>query len=274
MKRCAIVGTAGSWVKTPWDDPTLEVWSLNDAYCSKDGRGKPMPRADRWFEIHPIDKMWFRPVSKTVIHADEVPAGHYVRPEGHLDWLKAQAATIPVYLQDEPPAGWPVNAKRFPIERVEAEFGTYWASGPSYMVALALLEGYEEIHVYGIHLSTQAEYLEQRPQFEHMLGIARGRGVKVVMADESPVMKHAWRYAYEPRPSQPVNPARQALKRELKEAQAKKAALLAELVNWPRFKSKATKLAELRRVEVVEMDVLQQLQRGAGMSTVAARVAA
>lgn len=263
-KRVAIIGTAESWRQTPWTDPSIECWCLNDAYCLN------VPRADRWFEIHPLDRMVFRPKTQKVVKASDIPPGHYLRPEGHLDWLKRTAQTIPVYLQAEPDASWPPNARRFPIEAVEAEFGSYWASGPAYMVALAMLEGFTEIHVYGIHLATQHEYLEQRSNFEHLLGIARGRGIRVVMAESSPVMKHPWRYAYEPKPAPQPNPYAD----EWKATQKEKAQLMAALVNWPAGSDKTRALARLRRLEVIEIDIQQQLQKRAMGGTLAITLAA
>lgn len=263
-KRVAIVGTAPSWIKTPWDDPTLEIWSLNDAYCNG------LRRIDRWFDLHPIDKMFFRKREQKIMRADEVPPGSYVRPEGHIDWLREMAKTIPVYLKDEPPAGWPVNAKRFPIEQMDAEFGTYWASGPSYMVALAMVEGYDEIHVYGIHLSTQQEYIEQRSNFEHLLGIARGRGIKVVMAEDSPVMKHGWRYGYEPRPER--KPSEYEI--ELAQVAKEKNALISALVAWPVGKDKSKELARLQRLQIIELDCKQQLGKRQGYGTLTCKVVA
>src|SRR5690349_21053380 len=103
MKRVCIVGTAPSWKETPWHDPSLEIWGLNDGYMLG------YPRANRWYELHPFDKMWFRPKTQKAIKASDIPVGFYVRPEGHDEWLKKQAETIPVFLQKEPPAGWPAN---------------------------------------------------------------------------------------------------------------------------------------------------------------------
>src|SRR3990167_1753937 len=148
-KRIAIVGTAPSWVDCPFDDPGLVIASLNDAYLCRDAKGQGMPRVDMWFEQHPFDKFVYRRPDQKTIYAHQIPPGHYVRPDGHIDWLKTQAQTIPVYLRETPPADWGPNARRFPIEAVKARFGEYWASGPSYMVALAIMEGFEEIHIYG-----------------------------------------------------------------------------------------------------------------------------
>jgi hypothetical protein len=261
QKRVAVVGTAPSWAQTPWDDPSLEIWSLNDAYMCRDAQGKGLRRADRWYEQHPIDKLWFRPHDQKVIYAHEIPEGHYVRPAGHLNWLKDQAKTIPVYLQETPPADWPANARRFPIEEADRRFGIYWASGPSYMVAHAIMEGYREIHVYGIHLSTEAEYREQRPNFEHLLGIARGLGITVKMAQESPVLKHGWKYGYEPRPRVAVPPTVQAARKELKGVREERAKLVQALVAWPRWKTKAPAVERLTWLEILESDLASQISR-------------
>src|SRR5688572_8658899 len=145
-KRAAIVGTASSWKKTPWDDPAVTVVGLNDAYALG------FPRADEWFELHPFEKMWLRPPGNAPVYAKDIPPGAYIRPTGHLDWLKQQATAIPVWLQKEPPADWPANAARLPIEAIEAEFGEYWASGPVYEIAHLYMRGYREFEIYGIHL--------------------------------------------------------------------------------------------------------------------------
>jgi len=263
-RRIAIVGTAESWRQTPWTDPTLEIWSLNDAYVLG------FPRIDRHFEIHPINKMVFRSKHQRVIRAEDVPPGSFLRPEGHIEWLKRTAQTIPVFLQDEPDASWPVNARRFPIEAVQAEFGIYWASGPAYMVALALLEGVSEIHVYGIHLATAHEYREQRPNFEWLLGIAQGRGVKVVMSDASPVLKHPWRYAYDEKPQ----PAPSPYADEWAAVQKEKAALISALVTWPVGKDKTRQLERLKRLQVIEADIQQQSAKRSMGGTLAIRSAA
>lgn len=263
-KRICIVGTAESWKNAPFDDPTIEIWNLNDGYCLN------LPRIDRHFEIHPLDKMVFRSAGQKVVKASDIPPGHYMRPKGHIEWLKKMAQTIPVYLQDEPDASWPVNAKRFPVEQVDATFGTYWASGPAYMVALAILEGVSEIQVYGIHLATEQEYRDQRPNFEHLLGIARGRGITVVMADTSPVMKHGWRYAYEPKPQAPANPDLAEWKSVQKEIKT----LTEALITWPAAKDRARPLARLRRLHVIALDIQQQQAKRSMGGTLAITLAA
>jgi hypothetical protein len=258
--RVAIVGTAPSWRDCPWTDPGLFIIGLNDAYTLN------FPRVDAWFDLHPFDRLYFRKREARVVYAEDIPHGAYVRPEGHIETLKQMARSIPVFLQADPPAGWPAHAQRFPIEAMTAQFGDYWASGPAYEIAWAIEQGAEEIQIWGIHLSTEHEYREQRANFEHLLGIARGKGIKVVMADASPVMKHPWRYAYEPHPE--PHPAAVRLQRI---AQAKKQ-LVSELAQWPRWKSKTAALDRLRRVQAQEADCQRTLGHAQTGSTIVAPV--
>lgn len=258
--RVAIVGTAASWRQCPWNDPGLFVMSLNDAYTLG------LPRADAWWDLHPFDHMYFRPLSQKVVHADDIPPGFYVRPEGHLDRLKDMARSIPVFLQHDPPAGWPAHAQRFPLEAYSAKYASlgmdangkviphpYWASGPAPMVAWAIEQGAEEIQVWGIHLATEHEYREQRPNFERLLGIAEGKGIRVLMAESSPVMKHGWQYAFESKPR--PHPAMERLQR----LQQERATLTKRLAVTPRFRSKAGALDRLQRIVALEQDCQQAL---------------
>jgi len=180
-----------------------------------------------------------------------------------------------VYLQTEPPNDWPANARRFPIEAVHQAFGdAYWASGPSYMLAQAWLEGYTEIMITGIHLATEAEYREQRPQFENLIGrllgptvtteVANGfrvyRGaVSIWLPESTPILSHGWKYAYEHKPEPPPNPYRDELKRTAKT----KNRLIEQLIVWPAGEDKTDALEQLNRLAVIEEDCHMQLQRAA-----------
>lgn len=263
-QRLVVLGTATSWGKAPFDDPSVRICSLNDAYSMK------VPRIDEHYELHPLDQMWFRPKNKTVFKEHEVPKGVYIRPEGHLEWLQAQAVTIPIWLKDDPPAGWPINAQRFPLEAIEAKYGNYWASGPSYMLMHLYDRGFRDFAIYGIHLQTKQEYVDQKPNFEHLLGrligveakvcerdglrIYEGRECVVRIPVEAPILTHGWKYGYEPKP-QPVDAA--ARQRKI-EAAAQHSSLAAKLVTWPRWKSKAKELAQLQRLRAVMRDADMQ----------------
>lgn len=268
--RFAVVGTAESWRMTPWDDPTLAIGSLNDAYLNG------IPRADAWWELHPFDKFWYRERDQKVIDAALVPPGAYVRPKGHLDWLQQQAQQIPVFVQ-EVPEGWPINAQRFPIEAVQDWLHGYIASGPSMMIAHAVLNGCTELHVYGIHLATEQEYVDQRPNFEAVLGRFLGVGVPtmtitdgmrrytgdngrvLVLPVQSPIFTHGRRYAYDPKPL--PDPVRVALKTRRAALQQEQTVLVTRLLARTWYQNPKADLARLARVEAEFSDVTEQIQR-------------
>jgi hypothetical protein len=263
MQRVAIVGTAPSWRLTPWNDPGLRILGLNDAYQLR------WPRADEWYDLHPMDKFYYTPGRKVFAH--EVPAGWYVRPEGHVEWLRQQA--IPVWLQSAPPDGW-LHARAFPWEDIRATFGQYFQSSPALMLAHAILRGAKEIHIYGIHLATEHEYIEQRPNFEYLIGRALGAGkireskhqgcityetedARIVMPEASPLLRSNFRYALEPRPAATLEP----LKWELHKLQIKHARVVQALKTRKWWQPASSTQAQLWYLEAALDDAHQQLRR-------------
>jgi len=202
LRRCAIVGTAQTWTQAPWPDTGIDILSLNDAYLLALRKwGTPsLPRATVWFDLHPFHEMRFRPATEKKTSPWEVPTGAYLRPDGHLDWLRTRPH--PVYLHTAPP-GWP-TAQTFPRQEIEAKHGAYFTSTPAWMLVWAIEQGYQEIHIYGIHLSTEWEYIEQRPCFEYWLRYAIDRGIKIVLPTRCPLLKSKRIYAYEPKYDLPL----------------------------------------------------------------------
>lgn len=216
-ERVAIVGTAQTWQKTPWTDPGLKIWSLNDAY-----RMKGFVRADAWYDLHPLNK-FYHP-ENGMVYAHQVPPGHYCRPVDHLTWLAGQSIPVwlhPDYAEQHPEAAsWPM-ARAFPKDAIEAHFGgtgAYFTSSPAWMIGQALMEGVKELHIYGIHLATEHEYIEQRPNFEMLCGALLGRGKRtvsvhdgmrryesadglLVIPEAAPILQSSFQYAFEPRPA-------------------------------------------------------------------------
>lgn len=266
LKRVAIIGTAPSWQQCPWQDQTLEKWGLNDAYLIG------VPVATRWYDLHPFHQMVFRPKHQRVVNAAEVPVGCYLRPEGHWEWLKTRS--FPVYLAEAKP-DYP-TARVFPKAQILEAFRPYWplrvsrtgqitpgpdyeVSTPSWMLMQAIAEGYQEIHVYGIHLATEWEYVQQRPNFEFLLGIAAGKGIKIVLPASAPICKAAYQYAFEPKADLPVQQAQQTIDLIKAEGMAlrKRRATLA----WHARAEKADLDAQLKHLDVALMDARGMLQR-------------
>jgi hypothetical protein len=179
-KKVALVGFAETWKTAPFDDPTIEVWGLNELH-------KYVPRWDRWFEVHDEATLG---VSKRDLSEGEV--------KRHLDWLRAQPAGKPIYMQAPFCDGLIPAAVPYPLERMVEQFGRYFTSSIGYMLALAIADGYTWIGLYGIDLASDIEYQQQRANAEYLIGWARGLGRTVVLATGSAICQAGHLYGYEP----------------------------------------------------------------------------
>ncbi len=175
--KVAILGFVQHYKLAPFDDPSFEIWGLNELY-------QFIPRWDRWFEVH----------ERTVYENDRNRTSEHI--------AKLRAMTTPVYMQrhwDDIPASveYPLQAicKMFPNPCPEAR--PYLTNSITYMILLAIAEGFQEIHLYGIDMSHSSEYSVQRPSCEWAIGVAQGRGIKVYLPSESDLLKTIFLYGYE-----------------------------------------------------------------------------
>lgn len=181
IRKVALVGSASSSLKhVPWDDLSVEIWGLG---------WRSMKRCERYFEMHTLD------LSKR----GNLPPDYH----NYLANLKK-----PIYLQDVHPAI--PNGLRYPLEEVTRAIGKeidpyadgdYFASSIGYMLALAIYENVDEIQIYGIDLLCDDEYGYQRPNAEYLIGLARGKGIRVFIPEESALCKFDHRYGYEEPPN-------------------------------------------------------------------------
>jgi hypothetical protein len=141
----------------------VELWGMNVNH-------KFMRRWDRWFQLHPPNwkgRPW------------------YGRAPEHMDFLAT--CGVPLYMR-YPSPDFPTSIL-YPLDEVYAHIGRrYLTSTPANAIALALYEGVDEIKLYGVNLSSNTEYVEQRPCIEWLLGLAEGRGVKVDVPGNSPIL--------------------------------------------------------------------------------------
>lgn len=128
LKKVAIVGFSNHKTEAPYNDPTFEIWGLNDLHES-------IPRWNRWFEMH----------------SDKQIKDYCSRKQGkpYLEGLASLG--VPVYMQKVRPEV-PTSVE-YPIERMKAQFGDYFTNSISFMLALAIDEGYQVIHVYGVDMA-------------------------------------------------------------------------------------------------------------------------
>ena len=72
----------------------------------------------------------------------------------------------------------------------------YFTNSFSYMLALAIHEKVDEIHLYGVDMSREHEHAWERPSIEYFLGWARGAGIKVMLPETSDLLKCIGFYGY------------------------------------------------------------------------------
>ena len=190
--KIAILGFARSFTDAPFADAGVEIWGMNELY-------QHLPRWDRWFELHDAEYLGRTARVET---PDE--------PERHLNWLKAQDGTRPIYMLRQHP-DIPASVA-YPIDAMVDRFGRYFTSTVGYMLGLAIArildarahpsvpEPGEWIGLFGIDLASDNEYAAQRPNAEYLIGYARGCGIPVYVPDTAAVTHAAGLYGYEPAP--------------------------------------------------------------------------
>ena len=159
--KVAVVGLHPELHKlAPWDDPEWEKWGLpwDKGYW---------PKYSRLFEMHDIS------LART-------------RWTDYVGFLSEVG--VPLYMQEAYPEVH--GAKRYPVEAVsESIHGDYFNSSIAYIVALAIHEGADEIGIYGVDMAAIDEFDYQRPNLEYLIGVARGKGIKVHIPEESSICK-------------------------------------------------------------------------------------
>lgn len=186
-KKVAIVGCADSKNDAPFKDDEFEIWGVNNLFPLIEAH----PDRYRWFEIHDITKDGdtFKRRDNPVFRGQVV--NEYLTQLG--DW--ANKINCPVYMQKP----WDVvpTSMAYPLKQILEKFGNYFTNSISWMLALAIHEGFEEIHVYGVDMAVDTEYHHQRPSCEYFLGLARGMGIKIYIPDTADLLKVRFLYGFD-----------------------------------------------------------------------------
>lgn len=169
-RRVSIIGFADTTrMMADFNEPTMEIWGLNELYLI-------IPRADRWFEMHP-----------------EHNIKHSFRDKRHFEWLKN--CKMPVYMPKmykEIP-----TCVVYPMPLMKKMFGPIFSSSIVEMMAIAIYEGFDEINLYGVDMALKKEYGAQKSGCEFFIGLAVGLGIKVYLPLESDLMKVGFQYGYD-----------------------------------------------------------------------------
>lgn len=157
MKRLAIVGThAATREQAPFDDETFDIWVFNEAANAE--------WCKRWTALFQM-------------HEPEIYKGVNTKDPKHWDWLQKKHGK-PIYMQEIDPAV--PDSAVFPLQEAEAITGfRYFTASLAYTAALAILQGYEQVDVYGAELDANTEYTSQAECWRFWVGVMIGRGIAV-----------------------------------------------------------------------------------------------
>lgn len=152
MKKLAIVGSGpNTRSNAPFEDISFDIWVFNEA-----AQSEWCKRWDVCFQMHEPD----------------IYAGHNTKNANHWQWLQ-QKHFKPIYMQELDPLV--PDSVRYPLEAALELAGVQLFSTTfAYMAALAILQGYEEIRIFGVELSA-SEYKYQADGYLFWFGFLRGR---------------------------------------------------------------------------------------------------
>jgi len=174
-----ILGTAESLAEAPFGDETVEMWAAGTAIAFP-----ACERADKVFELHPR-RYWGAP---NVME-------RYVEFKGEV---------IMQDHYDEIP-----NSIAYPHDEIKDMFhldvmgsNLYVTNTITWMILLAIYQGYTDISLYGVHMSHSTEYAYQRSSCSWALGIIHGmilsgKPYRLHIAEASAILKAEYEYGYD-----------------------------------------------------------------------------
>ena len=174
-KKLALVGS-GSDTRdnAPWEDGTFTIWVMNEAPC--------LPWCKRWD-------------ASFQMHVPEVYSGPNLKYANYWEWLQERHGK-PVYMQNADERV--PDSVEFPIDGAASLIAeTYLSFTGCYMAALAILQGFTEVWVYGFEMSV-TEYQYQADCWRFWIGFLKGRlGAENVHIESGQHMFQDALYGYE-----------------------------------------------------------------------------
>ena len=154
-----ILGTGPSRVNCPWDG---EVWAVNNAYEQWTGK-----KIDKIFVVH---KQAYWDKGAPIFNWEEMN--------------KTGAEIISLWENKG------LNAIPYPYYEIKDFFQIdYFSNTFCYMIAYALYKDYKTIRLSGCDMSEYGEVSLEKGGVEFWIGIARGRGAKIVIDEGSMLLK-------------------------------------------------------------------------------------
>ncbi len=182
----AIIAFGASSAEVPWNDGSVERWSLHDSFAVL-------------AERHHVRRLTLATIFElhSVAEIRRISTGGYARIEEYVERMAKMP--IPIMVLDWAWLKvWP-TAKMLPVKDLIARGRDYFTCTVPYMIALAIDriergENDPRIELYGVDAEIASEWSYERPCIEWWAGLAEGRGIKVAVAKGSSLMRHARRY--------------------------------------------------------------------------------
>jgi len=164
MKKVALLGTApSSFSLAPFANEEWDIWACSPGTASA-------PRADRRYELHrwEPEQEWFS--------------------EGYIKILSECKGPVIMSEQVDVVPNCQVIDWMAHVER----FGPYFfTSTLAWMMADAIVEGYEKIALYGVDMAATSEYHDQRMGCQYFAMLAASMGIEVGVPPESDLLRPA-----------------------------------------------------------------------------------
>ena len=177
-KKLCIVGTAGSKSQAPYTDDSFEIWATGTAQVYDD-----VKRIDRLFEFHP-KRYWGIPAVME-----------------RLNEFKGELMMQEHY--EEIP-----NSQPYPYDAVRKQFylpimgeSLFVTNSITWIILLAIHEGYRDISLFGVHMAHDTEYGYQQASCSWALGIIHAKMMageidNLYIAEESELLKARYEYGF------------------------------------------------------------------------------
>ncbi len=189
-QKVCIVGFAGSTRdQFPKGDPDMELWGMNRLHDIVDPT-----LFHRWFQLHPRS-VWDTPARAKEVSTYKLGL-HPVFMHEHYEDIPASVPFPKALIEQRFNRYLPA----LPDGGVRLGGESYQSTSVTWMIALALLEDFSEIHIYGVDMVTDEEYGYQRPCCEYWIGLAAGLGKRLVIPADSALCTQEWVYGYQMKP--------------------------------------------------------------------------
>jgi len=172
MKKLAIVGThPDTRANAPFSDASFDIWVFNEAAMAN-AQDTPDDPSKQWCRRWDVCFQMHKPEIYT--------SPHNMSNRNHWAWLQRNHGDKIIFMQDVDPLV--PNSVRYPLEDALQLSGyRYFTSSISYAMALAILQGYDYIELYGSDLVSNTEYSYQADCLRSWIMFAKGRGIDVQM---------------------------------------------------------------------------------------------